>query len=181
MMRWSGDPRREQVSELASPLEGFERWPTWMWANEEVEDFARWLRDHNHDRPPADQVGFYGLDVYSLWESLRVIIDFLDVHDAEARSGSLEELLHRSAPEQSLFVFPDRPDQSIDWLDARLGHRTIGVVYRPELERAGQYVPTVLGRRDDAFCFFDTTSALRPVPPEIPQADREQETYPCGT
>lgn len=95
----------------------------------------------------------------------------------EARDGSLEQLLHRSAPERSLFVFPDRP---VGWLDTRLGHRAIGVVYRPEIERGGQYVPTVLGRRYDAFWYVDTSSALRPIPPEIPQVDRELETHPSG-
>src|SRR3712207_6994535 len=25
-------------------LRGYERWPTWMWANEEVADLTRWLR-----------------------------------------------------------------------------------------------------------------------------------------
>ena len=42
-----------------------------MWANEEVVDFARWLRDHNDDVAPDRRGGFHGLDVYSLWESLR--------------------------------------------------------------------------------------------------------------
>jgi len=52
-------------------LAGFVRWPTWMWANREVLDFTRWLRRLNDQRAPERRVGFYGLDVYSLWESLR--------------------------------------------------------------------------------------------------------------
>jgi hypothetical protein len=52
-------------------LDGFERWPTWMWANEEVVAFAEWLRGLNAGRPGHDRVGFYGLDVYSLWDSMR--------------------------------------------------------------------------------------------------------------
>src|SRR5438128_1014827 len=28
-------------------LHAFDRWPTWMWANEEVVDLAEWLRRHN--------------------------------------------------------------------------------------------------------------------------------------
>jgi erythromycin esterase len=336
-------------------LHGFARWPTWMWANEEVESFMGWLREHNRDHAPADQVGFYGLDVYSLWDSLRAIVDYLDVHDAEAARtarrawscfepyaedpqqyawatrvvptsceeevvallarlqqeigvigddadarfhaeqnaavaagaeryyrtmvrggadswnirdnhmtdtldrivahrgpgakavvwehnthigdaratdmsragmvnvgelvrdrhaddgvvlvgagshagtviagrewglpfevmdvppalpGSLEDLLHRSGLERSLFVFPgDAPG----WLRRRLGHRAIGVVYRPEFERPGQYVPTVLGDRYDAFFYFDRTTALRPIEPEEPQVEAEQETYPFTT
>jgi erythromycin esterase-like protein len=40
-----------------------------MWANEEVVEFTRWLRKHNMSRPDGQRVGFYGLDVDSLWES----------------------------------------------------------------------------------------------------------------
>ena len=58
-------------------LDRFERWPTWMWANTDVAEFLDWLRERNTARPAADQVGFYGLDVYSLWDSLRVIMDWL--------------------------------------------------------------------------------------------------------
>src|SRR4051812_29699583 len=52
----------------------YDRWPTWMWANEEVVDFCRWLRTYNRGRTPGERVGFHGLDVYSLWQSLREIL-----------------------------------------------------------------------------------------------------------
>lgn len=55
-------------------LQQYRRWPTWMWANEEVSDFSRWLRGHNEFQEPARRVGFHGLDVYSLWESLDEIL-----------------------------------------------------------------------------------------------------------
>lgn len=335
-------------------LHGFERWPTWMWANEEVAAFLGWLREHNLDRPPAQRTGFYGLDVYSLWASLQAIIGYLDVHDADAArtarrawsclepygedpqqyawatrvvpasceeevvallarlrqdigvvgddadarfhaernaavavdaeryyramvrggpdswnirdqhmtdtldrilehhgpgskavvwehnthvgdaratdmaaagmvnvgqlvrdrhadegvvavgagsysgtviagrewglphevmtvpaalDGSLEELLHRAAVGRGLFIMPDQPTA---WLDTWLGHRAIGVVYRPGSERRGQYVPTVLSRRYDAFWYLDATTALRPLQPEAPQVAEEQETEPSG-
>ena len=336
-------------------LRGFERWPTWMWANQDVAEFATWLREHNAGRDGNDQVGFYGLDVYSLWDSLREILRHLEDHESEAASaarrawgcfepyhedpqqygwatrvvptscedevvdlltravreadlhedghpearfqveqnaavvagaeryyramvrggpaswnirdhhmtdtlerildhrgpgaravvwehnthvgdaratdmaaagmvnvgqlvrerwgrdetvvvgagghhgtvlaaqawgdaveemrvpaameGSLEDLLHQHAPPRCQFVFPDRP---VGWLDERRGHRAIGVVYRPALERPGQYVPTVLGERYDAFWYFDATSALTPVGPGAPAPDEEQETYPYG-
>lgn len=48
-------------------LRAFARWPTWMWANEEVADPAEWLRAYNSDQPEDRRVGFYGLDVYGLW------------------------------------------------------------------------------------------------------------------
>ena len=65
-------------------LARFGRWPTWMWANEEVADFLTWLREHNAHVAAEHQVGFYGLDVYSLWDSLRAINAWLEVHAPEA-------------------------------------------------------------------------------------------------
>lgn len=57
----------------ASPqlaLANFARWPAWKWANQEVATLTQWLRTYNESRAPEGQVSFYGLDVYSLWESL---------------------------------------------------------------------------------------------------------------
>jgi erythromycin esterase-like protein len=65
-------------------LHAFERWPTWMWANEDVVTLAEWLREHNHGLPAEAQVGFYGLDVYSLWESLYAIMHYLHEADPSA-------------------------------------------------------------------------------------------------
>lgn len=65
-------------------LYAFDRWPTWMWANREVVDFIEWLAAYNKERPEKDKAGFYGLDVYSLWESLRETVVYLDKTDPEA-------------------------------------------------------------------------------------------------
>lgn len=338
-------------------LAAFARWPRWMWANEEVVEFTRWLRGHNDALPPQLRVGFHGLDVYSLWESLRAVLGYLAEHepdhlpaaraalrcfepygedpqfyalarrlvpetcepevvallrelrdpgssgrtsagalderfiaaqnaevaaDAEryyramvrggteswnvrdchmadtldrllrrygpdakavvwehnthvgdaratdmaaagmtnvgqlarerhaedgvvlvgmgthrgsviasdrwggpvrrmpvppARSGSLEALLHEATGgEDAAFVLSaDREG----WSGAVLDHRAIGVVYHPESERRGNYVPTVWGRRYDAFLYCDQTTALRPLH-SVEQRDTELETYPTG-
>ncbi len=323
-------------------LDAFARWPTWMWANDDVVDFCRWLRELNAGRPDDRRVGFYGLDVYSLWDSMhelvgwmrenepahaetavralqcfepfgedgaeyafasrfaptsceQTVVDLLhrlceergkgvladdpearfsaeqnaavvvgaeryyramvggsaeswnvrDVHmvdtldrllartddpagtkavlwehnthigDARAtdmagagmvtvgqllrerhgrddvvlvglgshrggviagekwgaqmarmpvppaRPGSVEALLHESVGADALFVVPreDRPA----WLERRLDHRAIGVVYRPEREKWGNYVPTVLGERYDAFLHLEETAPLQPL------------------
>lgn len=324
-------------------LVGFDRWPTWMWANREVVDFVRWLRLHNARRPVERRVGFFGLDVYSLWDSLRRVLDYLheyepgyvdtalaawecfepyaedpqayarstrrlvpggcddrvvdllsqlrrtsryaaataraarfdaeqnalvaagaeayyramvrggpeswnvrDCHMADtldrlldyhsssdtaakgvvwahnthvgdarftdmadagmlnlgrlarerhgerdvvivgfgthrgsviaaeawdapmhqlpvpaARAGSAEARLHETGvPSPALFVFDDVAEE---WLTELRPHRAIGVVYHPDAERWGNYVPTVLGRRYDAFCWVDQTTALHPL------------------
>jgi erythromycin esterase-like protein len=327
-------------------LDAFDRWPTWMWANDDVVEFCRWLRGFNADRPAEQRVGFYGLDVYSLWESMYALIDWLrenepehvqraidalrcfepygedgaeyafasrfaplsceqtvvdllrhlmdersramdeedpedrfsaeqnaavvvdaelyyrtmvqsnaeswnvrDIHmvdtldrllefagskavvwehnthvgDARAtdmakagmvnvgqllrerhgrddvvlvgfggyrgsviagaewgaqmerlpvppaRSGSIESMLHGLLGADSLIV--PGPGERPDWLDRRLDHRAIGVVYRPERERWGNYVPTVLGGRYDAFLYMNDTSPLQPLHMERPEEE----------
>lgn len=62
-------------------LEDFNRWPTWMWANEEIIALAEWLRSYNRDKTEAEKVGFYGIDVYSLWESMDEILKYLGTQD----------------------------------------------------------------------------------------------------
>src|SRR3546814_856167 len=49
----------------------FARFPTWMWRNQEVLQFADWLRGHNASLAEGDRVSFNGLGVYSLSESIR--------------------------------------------------------------------------------------------------------------
>ncbi len=60
----------------------FSRFPTWMWANHSVLNFTRWLKDHNTTvRDPEKQVGFYGLDLYSLYSSIEAVLNYLDEVD----------------------------------------------------------------------------------------------------
>ncbi|NGO13828.1 erythromycin esterase family protein [Streptomyces sp. HC44] len=350
-------------------LEDFRRWPTWLWANTEVVAFTRWLRDHNARLPSERRAGFFGLDVYSLWESLHAVLDHLRVHDPDlvdraleayrcfepyaedpqsyalatelvphgcepevvelltglrrraeqvapvtgtfaefaarqnaevlagadryyramlrggpeswnirdrhmadtldrlmeqhgpdakavvwehnthigdaratdmadagmvnvgqlarerhlvegvvlvgfgsyegtviaaerwgarpavlpvppARDGSVEEAMHRALPgHRSLFVFPPGPvhgrplHDEHGWIAEERAHRAIGVVYEPEHERWGNYVPTVLGERYDAFCFLDRTHALTPLHAYTATDEAitgEEDTWPSG-
>ena len=66
-------------------LAGFKRFPAWMWRNEVVLEFVAWLRAHNGSLAPAAlPVGFYGLDLYSLFTSMEGVLAFLDREDPEA-------------------------------------------------------------------------------------------------
>ena len=65
-------------------MRAFERFPTWMWRNAEVDAFIRWLRSHNEARAYEQMAGFYGLDLYNLSASMRAVIDFLEKEDPEA-------------------------------------------------------------------------------------------------
>ncbi len=334
-------------------LDAFDRWPTWMWANEETVGFTRWLREHNAALPDDDRAGFYGVDVYSLWESMHELLRWLQEHEPEhapealaalrcfepfgedpqhyalslrfsptsceaavadllatvhrtrvdersgrgddpegrfsaeqnaavaldaeryyramiagsheswnvrdvhmadtldrlleltgrkavvwehnthigdaratdmaaagmvnvgqlarerhpgdvvavgfggyqgsviaadswgaqmkrlpvppARPGSLEAMLHEQVGTDALFVLPQ--GEQPQWLTCWQDHRAIGVVYAPSRERSGNYVPTVLGRRYDAFVYLDDTTALRPLHLE-PEHSVEQDTWP---
>jgi erythromycin esterase-like protein len=335
-------------------LEAFVRWPTWMWANEEVVNLAEWLRRHNKFLPERKKVGFYGLDVYSLWDSLYAILGYLrksdpsllpaarralicfqpygedvqqyaratalvptscedevvdllralrakerqyvdgreefftaeqnalvvknaeayyrsmvrggpeswnlrDRHMTEtlerlmrhhgpsakaivwehnthigdarytdmadegmvnvgqlvreghsrdgvflvgfgsnrgsviaakdweapmekmkvppAREGSWEDVLHRAGSSNKLLLLDAA--RKLDEFNVERGHRAIGVVYHPEYEQYGNYVPTVLPRRYDAFCYLEETRALHPLHTH-PALEKIPETYPWG-
>lgn len=62
----------------------FQRFPTWMWRNEEVAAFLGWLRQHNSRQPADRQTGFYGLDLYNLNASITAVLAYLDKVDPEA-------------------------------------------------------------------------------------------------
>ena len=64
-------------------LKAFERFPTWMWRNTDVDAFIRWMRGHNRSRPYERMCGFYGLDLYNLSGSVNAVIDFLQETDPE--------------------------------------------------------------------------------------------------
>jgi erythromycin esterase-like protein len=69
-------------------LAAFECWPTWMWANEEIVRFVEWLCEYNRDLAQQRQVGFYGLDVYSLWESMDAVAAYLEDADSAAAAAA---------------------------------------------------------------------------------------------
>jgi len=104
------------------------------------------------------------------WQEMRVPI---------ARDNSWEDVLHRASPSDQLVVFDgELSPQMFDWR----GHRAIGVVYRPSREQYGNFVPSILPRRYDAFLFIDRTNGVRPLfgPNEAELPEEAPETYPTG-
>jgi protein-L-isoaspartate(D-aspartate) O-methyltransferase len=59
----------------------FARFPVWMWRNNEVRAFIDWLRHHNAPLEGASRVAFHGLDLYSLYDSIRAVLKYLDQVD----------------------------------------------------------------------------------------------------
>ncbi|HYU10967.1 MAG TPA: erythromycin esterase family protein [Stellaceae bacterium] len=66
----------------------FERFPSWMWRNEEVLAFIDWLRLHNEKLPAARRATFHGLDVYSLGASIEAVLRYLDRVDPKAAQAA---------------------------------------------------------------------------------------------
>lgn len=72
-------------------LSGFQRFPQWMWRNEEMVELLYWLRLHNQQvRDPARRIGFYGLDLYSLHHSMRLVVRYLEQADPPAAGRARE-------------------------------------------------------------------------------------------
>jgi erythromycin esterase-like protein len=73
-----------EEAEAAAALGDFVRFPRWMWRNTVVVDFVEWLRRYNARRMASDQIGFYGLDLYSLHTSIEAVLTYLRKVDPEA-------------------------------------------------------------------------------------------------
>ena len=72
----------QPADQAVEALSGFRRFPAWMWRNMDVLAFVEWLRGHNERS--SGPVGFFGLDLYSLYNSAQEVLHFLDRHDPGA-------------------------------------------------------------------------------------------------
>jgi protein-L-isoaspartate(D-aspartate) O-methyltransferase len=89
---WPDAARVNRYVQGQAPLAGrpwraFARFPTWMWRNHETLEFIEWLREWNAAHAaPGDGVGFYGLDLYSMYTSIRLVLEYLDRVDPSTAS-----------------------------------------------------------------------------------------------
>jgi erythromycin esterase-like protein len=111
------------------------------------------------------------------------------MHIPPAVNGSWDGMIHEfSKGKNRLLLFGDNAEESItrklpaeETRNKRRGQRAIGVVYNPEYERFGNYVPTLLTRRYDAFLYIDKTHALHPLHMQEVKEDEDlPETFPTG-
>jgi erythromycin esterase len=94
-------------------LKSFKRWPTWMWSNTEILTLMENIKEFNQNREKNNKAGVYGLDVYSLFESIDHVIQELEKIDpkmaelARYRYGCFEKF-HRDEKKylQYLINFP---------------------------------------------------------------------------
>lgn len=62
----------------------YTRFPTWMWRNQETREFVHWLKEYNETkRAPDRQVSVHGLDLYGLYNSIDLVLHYLDDVDPE--------------------------------------------------------------------------------------------------
>ncbi len=80
----------KHIKSARDALKKFNRWPTWMWANEEMLDLIDWLKEYNSKQPENKKVGFYGIDIYSLWESMDEIIHHLEKSNSQMLNAAKE-------------------------------------------------------------------------------------------
>lgn len=78
----SGQDRPDADRNANDALSGFRRFPAWMWRNMDVLAFVEWL--HSHNQQTQSTVGFFGLDLYSLYSSAQQVLQYLDEHEPEA-------------------------------------------------------------------------------------------------
>jgi protein-L-isoaspartate(D-aspartate) O-methyltransferase len=62
----------------------FARFPRWMWRNREVRQFVDWLREYNGQKGATERIAFHGLDLYSMYTSIRAVLEYLDRVDPKS-------------------------------------------------------------------------------------------------
>ncbi len=99
----------------------------------------------------------------------------------QAMPESFDNVFHQTGLERFLLLTkPLREHDKADGLNDWRGQRAIGVVYHPEYER-GNYVPTMLADRYDAYIHLDRTTAVRPLGIEPSwEGPLSLDTYPTG-
>ena len=96
----------------------------------------------------------------------------------KAHEDSWEYLFHKACKGKNRLLLMNNVKKE-KCLEDYIGHRAIGVVYNPEHERFGNYVPTILPKRYDAFIYIDKTTALHPIHTQI-NKKQLPDTYPFG-
>src|SRR3954466_12433268 len=146
----------------------FQRFPTWMWRNEEVLAFIDWLRLHNERVPAERRAAFRGLDVYSLGASIEAVLRYLDQVDPNAAAGGRRRSRgSRPAPGRAA---PRRYGCLTPWQDepAEYGRAVLYGQKDPCEEKAIEQLNELLAhrldyRRRDGEAFFDAAQNARIV------------------
>jgi erythromycin esterase len=88
--------------------------------------------------------------------------DMLIMNVPAAIEGSLEHQLNQTKLQNFMLVMNDEL-MKLEIFQNAIGHRAIGVIYHPENEKEGNYVPSIVGNRYDVFIFLNETQHLQYV------------------
>jgi erythromycin esterase len=130
----------------AQLLGTFNRWPTWMWGNWEIAALVEWLHRHNQARPPARRVGFYGLDVYSLWESLRAVLHYAE----QQGDGAVAAARQAFRCFEPYSADPQEYARAVAFVSEDCQHEVTNVLHALRRQAAGRTYAT-LPEREQAF------------------------------
>ncbi len=168
---------RSQDVDAEAALSGFERFPAWMWRNTVMREFVEWLREHNRSLAPARQVGFFGMDLYSMYSSMRAVVHHLARHDPQAAARARARYAcfdHRGGEDSQAYGYaaafgaiPSCEDQAIEQLmemnrraGATLGEDRDEVFYAQQNARlvrnAEEYYRTMFRGRVSSWNLRDT-------------------------
>ena len=137
-------------------LAGFERFPQWMWRNTEVVRLVEWLREHNlalADGQP--KVGFYGVDLYSLYGSIDAVVRYLEAVDPDAAQRARERY--------SCFMHTDEPQTYGQLVDLGITQSCEDEAVRQLNElrnRAGELAPSNGRLPEDEHFFAEQNARL---------------------
>jgi protein-L-isoaspartate(D-aspartate) O-methyltransferase len=93
-------------------------------------------------------------------------------------AASYERMCHDVAVQSFMLPLRGAPDALRDaLLEPRL-QRAIGVIYRPQSERASHYFQTVLPDQFDEYIWFDRTNPVQPFATQ--ELEDMPDTYPFG-
>ncbi len=140
-------------------LADFERFPSWMWRNVVVLDFIEWLCTYNAALAPERRVGFYGLDLYSLFASIAAVLAYLDRTDPAAarRARNRYACFERFAEDSQAYGFATRFD-----LDASCEQAVVAQL-REMIARGGELAGGSAEGDDDDDALFHAEQNARLV------------------
>ena len=140
-------------------LNHFNRWPTWMWANSDIIRLAKEMLSFNLTVQEPKQVGFFGLDVYSLFESIDSVLSQLEkINPLLARRAKMKyacfEPYQRDewAYAKSLLKFPKGCEKEVlDTLQELLKLRIDGLKDREEALFDAQQNARIIANAEDYY------------------------------
>jgi erythromycin esterase-like protein len=128
-----------------------------MWRNAAIAEFIEWLRDYNEAHLEAwSAVGFYGLDLYSLYISIDEVIRYLEAIDPEASA--------RARKRYGCFDRMDRDVSSYGWIASHTAEAScedeVVEQLKDLLEHRSRYLAEDEVLAEDEFFFAEQNARL---------------------